>query len=79
MTRYEKPWKEAVYYIDPDKTKIQDYAPLFKAAYKKIRFVPNLMVQAVESTVLLTSRILIEQRFLRPRSFSQRASQASAS
>lgn len=36
MTRYEKPWKEAVYYIDPLKTKIKDFEPLFEAAYKKI-------------------------------------------
>jgi len=35
MTRYEKQWKNAVYYIDPGKTKVSDFAPLLKRAYKK--------------------------------------------
>jgi hypothetical protein len=36
MTRYEKLWKEAVYFIEPGKTKVTDFASLFEAAYKKI-------------------------------------------
>lgn len=36
MTRYEEQWKEAVYYIDPGKTKVSTFAPLFEMAYKKI-------------------------------------------
>lgn len=35
MTRYEAPWKEAVYYIEPGKTKISDFEKLFELAYKK--------------------------------------------
>lgn len=35
MTRYESQWKEAVYYIEPGKTKTKDFLPLFEAAYKK--------------------------------------------
>jgi hypothetical protein len=35
MTRYETPWKEAVYYIEPGKTKISDFEKLFELAYKK--------------------------------------------
>lgn len=36
MTRYEDLWKEASYYIDPGKTKVEDYLPLFEFAYKKL-------------------------------------------
>ncbi len=36
MTRYEAQWKDAVYFIEPGKTKAADYAPLFEAAYKKL-------------------------------------------
>lgn len=35
MTRYDTQWKQAVYYIDPSKTKVNDYVPLFELAYKK--------------------------------------------
>lgn len=36
MTKYESQWKEAVYYIDPGKTKIPDFKALFELAYKKL-------------------------------------------
>jgi len=36
MTKYIDLWKEATYYIDPQKTKIKDFLPLFKMAYKKL-------------------------------------------
>ncbi len=36
MTRYEKQWKEAVYYIEPGKTKIAEYTALFELAYRKL-------------------------------------------
>jgi len=36
MSRYETQWKEAVYYIEPGKTKIKDFEPLFEMAYKKL-------------------------------------------
>lgn len=36
MTKYESQWKEAVYYIDPAKTKIPDFKALFELAYKKL-------------------------------------------
>lgn len=36
MTRYEKQWKEAVYYIEPGKTKTKDYLPLMQAAYARL-------------------------------------------
>jgi len=36
MTRYESQWKQAIYYIEPNKTKIKDYEPLFEMAYKKL-------------------------------------------
>ena len=35
MTKYENDWKDAVYYIQPGKTKTKDFLPLFKIAYKK--------------------------------------------
>ncbi len=36
ITRYETQWKEAVYYIEPGKTKTRDFLPLFEMAYKKL-------------------------------------------
>lgn len=36
ITRYENQWKEAIYYIEPGKTKIKDFLPLFEFAYKKL-------------------------------------------
>ncbi len=36
MTRYEKQWKEAIFYIDPIKTKTNDYFKLFEKSYKKL-------------------------------------------
>jgi hypothetical protein len=36
MTKYESQWKQAVYYIEPGKTKISNYEPLFDLAYKKL-------------------------------------------
>lgn len=35
MTKYEDGWKEAVYYIDPAKTKTKQFLPLFAMAYQK--------------------------------------------
>lgn len=34
MTRYLHQWKQAMYYIDPGKTKVKDYVTQFEAAYK---------------------------------------------
>ena len=36
MTKYETGWKEAVYYIEPGKTKTNDFIPLFEQAYKRL-------------------------------------------
>ena len=36
MTRYEGQWKQAVYFIEPGKTKTKDYLPLFERAYRKL-------------------------------------------
>jgi len=36
MTRYESLWKQAVYNIDPAKTKTKQFLPLFEMAYKKL-------------------------------------------
>lgn len=36
ITRYESLWKQAVYFIEPSKTKTKDYLPLFEKAYKKV-------------------------------------------
>ena len=36
MTKYEKQWKEAIYYIDPKKTKASDFLKLFDKAYGKL-------------------------------------------
>jgi hypothetical protein len=35
LTKYESQWKEADYYIDPNKTKTSQFFPLFEFAYKK--------------------------------------------
>ena len=36
ITRYESQWKHALCYIEPGKTKVSDFEPLFEAAYKKL-------------------------------------------
>jgi hypothetical protein len=36
MTKYSPQWKQAVYYIEPGKTKTDDYIALFEFAYKKL-------------------------------------------
>jgi hypothetical protein len=36
MSKYEHQWNDAVYYIDPLKTKTEDYIELFEVAYKKL-------------------------------------------
>jgi hypothetical protein len=36
MTKYESQWKQAVYYIVPGATKIEEYEKLFELAYKKL-------------------------------------------
>lgn len=36
MTRYEAQWKEAVYYIEPGKTKPGDFVSLFEKAYTRL-------------------------------------------
>jgi len=36
MTRYDNLWKEAIYYIEPGKTKTSHFVPLFEMAYQKI-------------------------------------------
>ena len=36
MKRYETLWKEAIYEIEPSKTKVEDYFPLFELAYNKL-------------------------------------------
>ncbi len=36
MTKYESQWKQAVFYIDPIKTKTNDFLKLFEMAYTKI-------------------------------------------
>lgn len=36
MTRYETGWKEAVYYIEPGKTKIMEFLPLFEMSYNRL-------------------------------------------
>lgn len=35
MTKYASQWKQAVYYIEPGKTKVSDYIRLFEFAYNK--------------------------------------------
>jgi hypothetical protein len=36
MTKYEVQWKEAVYYIEPGKTKIENFIPIMESAYKRL-------------------------------------------
>ncbi len=36
ITRYESQWKEAYIYVDPAKTKLHEFIPLFQAAYGKL-------------------------------------------
>ena len=36
FTKYESQWKQAVYYVDPGKTKTKDFLPLFEKAYRKL-------------------------------------------
>lgn len=36
MTKYDKEWKEAAYYIDPTKTKTKEFLELFEKAYKRL-------------------------------------------
>jgi len=36
MTKYASQWKEAIYYIDQEKTKTKDFLELFKKAYSKL-------------------------------------------
>ncbi len=36
FTRYEEEWKQAMYYIEPGVTQIQDYLQLFEMAYKHL-------------------------------------------
>ncbi|HOV09001.1 MAG TPA: hypothetical protein PK482_07805 [Spirochaetota bacterium] len=35
-TKYESHWKEAVYYIEPGKTKVEEYIKILEYSYKKI-------------------------------------------
>ena len=34
MTKYETAWKQAAYYIEPGKTKPEDFITIFEKAYK---------------------------------------------
>ena len=36
MTRYEDLWKEAVYLIEPGKTKVKNFTNMLKFCYKKV-------------------------------------------
>jgi len=36
MTRYDPRWKQAVYFIDPSKTKVADFLQLFEKAYTRL-------------------------------------------
>lgn len=36
MTRYDSQWKQAIYYINPGKTNMDDYVPLFELAYRQL-------------------------------------------
>jgi len=36
MTRYEAEWKQAIYFVIPGETKIEDYVPIFERAYQKL-------------------------------------------
>jgi hypothetical protein len=35
MTRYDAQWKQALYYIEPERTNTNALIPLFNLAYKK--------------------------------------------
>ncbi|HEY0350283.1 MAG TPA: hypothetical protein VGC60_19260 [Pyrinomonadaceae bacterium] len=36
MTRYETQWKQALYYIEPGRTKVADFVLLFEKAYRRL-------------------------------------------
>jgi hypothetical protein len=36
MTKYDPQWKQAYYYIEQGKTKVNDYTPVFEFAYKRL-------------------------------------------
>jgi hypothetical protein len=36
MTRYESRWGQAVYFVEPGKTKTRSFGALFEFAYKKL-------------------------------------------
>lgn len=36
MTKYDNQWKQALYYIEPGKTKSKDFIPIFNKAYKRL-------------------------------------------
>jgi len=36
MTKYEREWNQAVYYITPGETKVPDFVPIFEKAYKHL-------------------------------------------
>jgi len=36
MSRYDRQWKEAMYFVEPGKTEVKAFAPLFEMAYKKL-------------------------------------------
>lgn len=36
ITKYVNQWKEAYYYIEPNKTKVEDFLDLFESSYKKV-------------------------------------------
>ena len=36
MTKYETQWKEAYFYLDPAKTSVKEFKPLFEKAYSKL-------------------------------------------
>jgi len=36
MTKYVNQWKEAYFYVDPSKTSVKKFKPLFEKAYNKL-------------------------------------------
>lgn len=36
MTRYETQWKQALYYVEPGKTRVVDFVPLLEKAYRRL-------------------------------------------
>ncbi|MEW5942025.1 MAG: hypothetical protein AB1750_20355, partial [Chloroflexota bacterium] len=36
MTKYEEEWNQALYYITPGETKVEDFVPLFEKAYRHL-------------------------------------------